>query len=89
MVEFLNSPDADGREITLIGFSDSVGRFDLNERLSFLRASSLRDALVGTSQGESLAERITVASYGPLAPVACNDTLNGREGNRRVEIWLR
>jgi len=89
MVEFLNGQDVERRDITLIGFSDSVGRFDLNERLSFLRASSLRSALIASPNGAALEDRISVASYGPLAPVACNDTLGGREGNRRVEVWLK
>lgn len=89
MVDFLNSDAAIDRDITLIGFSDSVGRFDLNERLSFLRASGLRTALLETPGGAELEDRISVSSYGPLAPVACNDSDEGREGNRRVEVWLR
>jgi phosphate transport system substrate-binding protein len=89
MVDFLNSPAARNRDILIIGFTDDVGRFDLNERLALLRAGSVRDALVTAVGGDVLAGRTSVASYGPLAPVGCNDTADGRESNRRVEIWLR
>ena len=89
MVDFLNSPAARNREILIIGFTDDVGRFDLNERLALLRAGSVRNALVTALGGDVLAGRTSVASYGPLAPVGCNDTADGRESNRRVEIWLR
>ena len=30
-----------------------------------------------------------VQSYGELTPVGCNDTPQGRELNRRVEVWVR
>ncbi|WP_322891525.1 MULTISPECIES: phosphate ABC transporter substrate-binding/OmpA family protein [unclassified Yoonia] len=89
MVDFLNSPAARNRDILIIGFTDDVGRFDLNERLALLRAGSVRDALVTALGGDVLAGRTSVASYGPLAPVGCNDTADGRESNRRVEVWLR
>ena len=89
MVEFLNSPEARARDVLVIGFTDDVGRFDLNERLALLRATSVRDALVAAIGGDVLAGRIAVSSYGPLAPVGCNETAEGRESNRRVEIWLR
>lgn len=89
MVAYLNSPEARNREILVIGFTDDVGRFDLNERLALLRASSVRDALVALEGGDALSGRIAVSSYGPLAPVGCNETADGRESNRRVEVWLR
>lgn len=89
MVTFLNGDAARNRDILVVGFTDDVGRFDLNERLALLRATSVRDALVGSLGGDVLAGRISVSSYGPLAPVGCNDTADGRESNRRVEIWLR
>ena len=89
MVGFLNSAEARNRDVLVIGFTDDVGRFDLNERLALLRATSVRDALVGAIGGDVLAGRMAVSSYGPLAPVGCNETADGRESNRRVEIWLR
>lgn len=89
MVTYLNSAAARNREILIIGFTDDVGRFDLNERLALLRAGGVRDALVNAIGGDALAGRMQVSSYGPLAPVGCNEIADGRESNRRVEIWLR
>ena len=89
MVAFLKSEEVRNRNIKIIGFTDNVGRFDLNQRLALLRATSVRDALVASLGGETLVERIDVSAYGPLAPVDCNDTADGRRSNRRVEIWLR
>lgn len=89
MVAYLNSDEARNRDIQVIGFTDNVGRFDLNERLALLRATSVSDALVASSDGDVLAGRIDVSTYGLLAPVSCNDTADGRKSNRRVEIWLR
>ena len=28
-------------------------------------------------------------AYGELAPVACNDSLEARQLNRRVEVWVK
>lgn len=89
MAAFLASAEVRNREILVIGFSDDVGRFDLNERLALLRATTVRDALVAATGGADFADRISISAYGPLAPVGCNDTANGRKNNRRVEIWLR
>lgn len=89
MVEFLQSPEARLRDVLVIGFTDDVGRFDLNTRLAELRAAGVRDALLDAPGGDALAGRIRVSSYGPLAPVGCNETADGRDSNRRVEIWLR
>jgi phosphate transport system substrate-binding protein len=89
VVTFLTSDAMAGRDILIVGFSDDVGRFDLNERLALLRATGVRDALVAASGGAVLADRISTSAYGPLAPVGCNDTAKGRESNRRVEVWLR
>ncbi|WP_245749331.1 substrate-binding domain-containing protein [Jannaschia pohangensis] len=89
MVDFLISPEARLREILIIGFTDDVGRFDLNTRLALQRATNVRDALLSATGGDTLAGRVQVSSYGPLAPVGCNETAEGRDSNRRVEIWLR
>ena len=86
---FLTSAEIGARQVMAIGFSDDVGRFDLNERLALLRATSVRDALVAATGGTALAEQISISAYGPLAPVGCNDTQKGRESNRRVKVWLK
>lgn len=76
-----------GREISLIGYSDSVGNFTNNQRLSKRRADSVFQLL---TQGlpTSVTSKITTAGYSELMPVACNTSETGKNKNRRVEIWI-
>ena len=79
-----------GKEVMLIGFTDSVGQFELNRGLSARRAQvvdqTLRASVPPGALDQSL---ISVLGYGELAPVGCNTTLTGRSANRRVEVWIR
>lgn len=80
----------DGRELLLAGFTDAVGRADLNRTLSLRRAEQVRDALAAAVRPGALDRvRLTLLGFGELAPVGCNETFDGRRINRRVEIWLR
>ncbi len=89
IAEYLMRPENLNREILLFGFTDSVGRDDLNQLLSLQQANSISQAIVAASNGRISEDRITVTSYGSIAPVGCNDTAEGRNSNRRVEVWLR
>lgn len=86
---YLKERKAGIREILLLGFTDDVGREDVNTELALSRAETVRNALLTELGGQISSNRIKVSSFGPLAPVDCNDTLEGRASNRRVEIWLR
>ncbi len=77
-------------EIMLIGFTDSVGLADVNAGLSLIRAEQVRTALLAElTPGSFAEENIRVLGYGELSPLDCNDTLIGRQINRRVEVWTR
>lgn len=89
IAEYLTRPENVQREILLFGFTDSVGRDDLNQLLSLQQANSISNAIISASNGQISKDRIVVTSYGSIAPVACNDTAEGRNSNRRVEVWLR
>ena len=89
IASYLMRPENKDREILLYGFTDSVGRSDLNQLLSLQQAVSISEAIVSASSGQISQDRIAVASYGSIAPVGCNDTAEGRNSNRRVEVWLR
>ena len=67
------------------GHTDSTGSDDYNQKLSENRASSARDFLV--SQGIHSTE-ITAKGFGESVPVASNDTAEGRQKNRRVELVI-
>jgi len=72
-----------GLTMQIEGHTDSVGGDAFNVRLSEQRANSVRDFL--GEQGVSLSS-ITAQGFGKAEPVATNDTAEGRQRNRRVEI---
>jgi outer membrane protein OmpA-like peptidoglycan-associated protein len=72
--------------IDIGGHTDSTGTTDHNQMLSERRAGSVRDFLVDEAVPSS---RITARGYGESMPKASNDTPEGRQLNRRVEIHIR
>jgi phosphate transport system substrate-binding protein len=79
----------DGKRLMIIGFADSIGAINENQRLSQARAESVRDVLVAAVGGEAGNVQFTPFGYGKLSPIGCNETEDGRDTNRRVEIWVR
>jgi outer membrane protein OmpA-like peptidoglycan-associated protein len=73
------------RSVRIEGHTDSAGSAAANQSLSERRAQAVRAALV--TRGLE-AERIATLGYGEARPIAGNDTPNGRQQNRRVEIVL-
>ena len=73
------------RTLAVEGFTDSVGSPVVNEELSRRRAEAVRAALVDAGIEGS---RIIARGYGDSYPVATNDTAEGRQHNRRVEIVI-
>jgi len=67
------------------GYTDSTGPEDYNEKLGEARAEAVRRYL--SQQGVAL-NRMATISYGEAAPVAPNDTREGRAQNRRVAIVI-
>lgn len=65
------------------GHTDAKGSADFNEKLGEARAEAVRRFL--NQQGVAL-NRMSTISYGKDAPVAPNDTPDGRAQNRRVVI---
>ena len=72
-----------GLNMQIEGHTDSVGSDGFNVKLSEQRADSVKDFL--GEQGVSLSS-ITAQGFGKAEPVATNDTAEGRQRNRRVEI---
>lgn len=68
------------------GHTDSTGTADYNMGLSQRRADSVRIFLVDQGLPSS---RVTASGYGESRPKASNDTPEGRQLNRRVEIHIR
>jgi outer membrane protein OmpA-like peptidoglycan-associated protein len=72
-----------GLNLQIEGHTDSVGSDEFNQQLSERRANSVGNFLA--QQGVS-ASTITARGFGKMQPVATNDTPEGRQRNRRVEI---
>jgi len=73
-----------GVRFYVVGHTDSQGALDYNMALSERRAASVVEALVEHHNVD--ANRITPKGVGPLAPIATNETQEGRAQNRRVAI---
>lgn len=71
--------------IDVYGHTDSTGSNAINEPLSRNRASAVANYL--SSHGVASA-RIGTQGFGSRQPIASNDTVEGRQQNRRVEIKI-
>jgi outer membrane protein OmpA-like peptidoglycan-associated protein len=67
------------------GHTDSVGSDEYNQNLSEQRAQAVRDYFV--QQGIA-ADSVEARGFGKTQPIASNDTAEGRQQNRRVELIL-
>jgi outer membrane protein OmpA-like peptidoglycan-associated protein len=73
-----------GLKLYVVGHTDNAGALEGNMKLSQDRAQAVVQALV-KQQGIEAA-RLKAYGSGPYAPVASNDTEEGRAKNRRVEL---
>ena len=71
-------------KLLVVGHTDNVGGYDANMTLSDRRAAAVFQAL--TSKHGIPAVRLRAVGVGMAAPVAPNETEEGRAKNRRVEL---
>jgi outer membrane protein OmpA-like peptidoglycan-associated protein len=71
-------------KVYVVGHTDNVGLLAANLDLSKRRAASVVQAL--TAQYAVPAAQLLPYGDGPYAPIASNDTEDGRASNRRVEL---
>ena len=71
--------------VAIEGHTDSVGSDQYNQDLSERRAQAVRDYFV--QQGIS-SSAVEARGFGKSEPIASNDTAEGRQQNRRVELVL-
>jgi outer membrane protein OmpA-like peptidoglycan-associated protein len=70
-------------KIEVEGHTDSVGGDEFNQRLSEQRAEMVREYLIDQLVP---AGAVTARGFGKTRPVTSNDTPEGRQQNRRVEL---
>lgn len=78
-----NNRDCD---IAIIGHTDNTGSDAINQPLSVSRAQSVNNYLM--SCGVSASQIKSVEGQGSSNPVASNATKEGRQQNRRVEVYM-
>ena len=71
-------------KLLIEGHTDNIGAAAANPSLSERRAAAVRLAL---TEGYAIAnDRLTTKGFGASKPAGGNDTLEGRQNNRRVEL---
>jgi outer membrane protein OmpA-like peptidoglycan-associated protein len=71
-------------KLTIEGHTDNVGKAESNQTLSEKRAAAVRQYLIDNYQID--AARLDAKGYGQTKPAGTNDTAEGRQQNRRVEL---
>ncbi len=84
----LKTPARKEYRVVLKGFTDSLGSLVVNQRMSLKRAQDLKKLLTLDPSMALDANRIQVEGLGEADPVASNQTVVGRNQNRRVEIHI-
>jgi len=74
-------------ETLLEGHTDSKGSHDYNDKLSLRRVTSVRQYLISKFGIEG--KRLSVRGAGEREPVASNETVEGRQQNRRVVAVIK
>mgnify|MGYP005845286225 CR=1 FL=1 len=81
-ISFLNSNPK--LKIELIGHTDAIGTLEDNQARGLSRAEAVKSYML--SNGIDASRIIKVSSKGETAPIASNDSAEGRAKNRRVEV---
>jgi outer membrane protein OmpA-like peptidoglycan-associated protein len=80
------APQAENHDIVVEGHTDSRGSREYNVELSQNRAQVVMNFMVARGVP---AEAISAVGVGPDRPIVTNDTRDGRQENRRVEIIIK
>ncbi|MFW2588524.1 substrate-binding domain-containing protein [Sagittula sp. SSi028] len=90
LAQALEAGDYDGQTLLFVGFSDGQGPASANLNIARKRAEAVRIAVELAAETADF-DRTKLASdaFGEAMPMACDDTVWGREANRRVEVWVR
>ena len=76
---------AGGYNLSIEGHTDSTGSDEYNQKLSERRAQSVHDYLGGCGMTTTA---MASKGFGETQPMADNNTNEGRQKNRRVEIVI-
>jgi outer membrane protein OmpA-like peptidoglycan-associated protein len=77
--------DYEGTSVLVVGHTDATGSDEYNQGLSERRSAAARSFLVSAGLE---AGRIEAVGLGETEPVASNESVEGRQENRRVEVAI-
>ena len=86
IAEWLETKEYRGT-VKIYGHTDNVGSDAFNQELSEARAANVHRSLTSYLSNESLYD-FEVEGFGKREPIATNETDEGRQRNRRVEILI-
>ncbi|NOX74632.1 MAG: OmpA family protein [Alphaproteobacteria bacterium] len=90
LAEMIELGDFDGKKLIFAGFSDANGSAAGNRKISRQRAVAVAKLVKAAATRADLGRlEIQTLGMGEVSPLACNDTEQGRETNRRVEVWVK
>lgn len=84
----LKASGLQSRKVRVEGHTDNIPTesYSSNWEISVLRASNVVEVFVNQYQIDP--SRLSAVGFGPTRPIASNDTEEGRQTNRRVEIVI-
>jgi outer membrane protein OmpA-like peptidoglycan-associated protein len=71
--------------IVIAGYTDSMGSATTNRKISLKRANAVKNYFIKSGISS---DRLEAVGYGEIKPIASNSTAEGREKNRRIEIYV-
>ncbi len=77
-----------GTRVEMVGFTDNVGSFEANRKLSLGRAQQVIKTLQKVGGDRVAHIEFEASGFGEISPTGCNNSEAGRGANRRVEVWL-
>ena len=85
LAEFVKDmSDMKDTDVTIFGHTDNTGKKEFNDKLSLERAQSVANYL----KSLGMQNNMVVEGKSWDMPVASNDTAEGRQQNRRVEVYI-
>jgi len=80
----------DSRSLLFVGFSDGEGAAVANRDIALRRAEAVRRAVQAAAVTVDFEHvGLEVDAFGEALPMACDDSVWGKQANRRVEVWVR
>ncbi len=84
--KIVNQVNGTEKKIYLSGHTDNVGDSFKNKALSLKRANSVKEEFILLGLDK---DQIVVVGFGEEQPIADNNTAEGRQKNRRVELQIK